>query len=499
MATQVEHLENHTARLTVDVPKDRFEKAMQSAAKRISGQLNIPGFRRGKAPYPVVLRYVGPQALVEEAMDKLSQDVYRDALTESKIEPYAPGEVEAVETDPEVVIKFLVAKQPEVELGSYRDVRVPYEIPEVTDEEVNKTIEQMRESRAVVETVERPAQLGDQVKFHVYGDAFIPQDKEATEAAEGDAEKPAEAEASAAEEQPLMVEEFIDEDMDDTLDEDAEKDLVPGFSANIVGMKAGDEKTFRISLPADFRETRYAGHDVEFKVKVEEVRSRTLPELNDDFAKKSFNGETDNLLDFRIRVRKDLQEAAKRRYDNEYVDKVMGQMVEGAKLKYPEAMIDASIHEMIDSLDRNLRNSGLSLDYYMQVQKKTHEDLHEDYHDTAIQRIERSLLLGDIARAENITIDRDTIMARIDEMAESFGDQKDQFKKVLMSPENQQGIALDLLTDAAQKRIIAIGKGEAPELPAPAEVAATTEETPAANDTTTDAPADNAASSEAAE
>jgi trigger factor len=138
-----------------------MEKAMQSAAKRIAGQVNIPGFRKGKAPYAVVLKYFGPEAVLEEAMDKLSQDVYRQALEESKIEPYAPGEVESFEPEPEVSIKFLVAKQPEVELGPYRDVRVDYAAPQVEEKVIDDTISRMRDARATSEPVEREAQLGE--------------------------------------------------------------------------------------------------------------------------------------------------------------------------------------------------------------------------------------------------------------------------------------------------------------------------------------------------
>jgi trigger factor len=480
--------------LTVNVAEDTFAKAKQDAAKRISAQVNIPGFRKGKAPYNLIVRYVGEAIVEEEAIEGLSQQIYRSALDEVHVDPFLPGQIEKYETKPEVVIKFLVHKQPEVELGAYRDVRVAYEPPQVEDQAVTDTIQRMLETRAVIETVEREAQIGDKVKMTVYGDAFHEHGAEdAHEADEAEGVTPAADAAPAVEasvegqattgeaviedahadhdhadddhdhdHSEVDIEEFIDEEIDDILSEAPNEDLVPGFSAQIVGMKAGDEKTFRIRLPKDFRDTLYADHDVEFRVKMLEVRSRTLPALDDEFAKTASDGEVDNLSDFQTTVRKNMQESANRRYDAEYSDKVLDAMVTGAACRYPEPMVQQTIDDILQSLDRNLRNSGLNLDYYMQVQRKTVDELRNDYRETALKRVQRSLVMGEIARVEAVNITREDIIARIEATANAFGDQQDSFRTYMMRPENQQNVALDLLTEGTQKRIIAIGKGENP-------------------------------------
>lgn len=497
MATQVEHLENHTARLTVNVALETFTKAKQDAAKRISAQVNIPGFRKGKAPYNLIVRYVGEAIVEEEAVEGLSQQIYREALDEAKIDPFMPGQIEKYETKPDVVIKFLVHKQPEVELGAYRDVRVPYEPPQVEDQAVTDTINRMLDGRAVVELVEREAQIGDKVKMTVYGDVFHEHGPEhahdEVEAATPDAEAaPAveatvEGQATTGEavvenahadhdhndanhdadhnDADVNIEEFINEEIDDVISDDPKQDLVPGFSAHIVGLKAGDEKTFRIRLPQDFSDARFANHEVEFRVKILEVRSRTLPVLNDEFAKTASDGEVDNLLDLRISVRKNLQEAANRRYDAEYGDKVLDGMVAGAVCRFPEPMVQQTIDDILQSLDRNLRNSGLNLDYYMQVQRKTVDDLRNDYRETALKRVQRSLVMGEIARIEAVNVSREDIVARIEATANAFGDQQASFRTFMMRPENQQNVAIDLLTEGTQKRVVAIGKGENPPIP----------------------------------
>jgi trigger factor len=327
------------------------------------------------------------------------------------------------------------------------------------------------------------------VKFKVHGDVIHdhgPHEHEHEEAAESTPEASAEAEPEAHDHEHehehehnhgVALEEFIDEEMDDVLTEDPNADLVPGFSAQLVGMKAGDEKSFKIMLTEDFREAHYANHEVDFKVTVLGVQQRTLPELDDEFAKTASNGEVENLADLRAKIRQDAETEAERRYNSEYSDKVLDGMVAGATLKYPEKMVENTTSEILESLDRNLRNSGLNLDYYMQVQKKTEADLRQEYRETAVKRLERSLVLGELARLEGVTVSRDDITNRVATMAESFGDQKDTFTKMLMKPENQQSIALDLLTEATVKRIVAIGKGENPPLPEATTDEAKTEET----------------------
>ena len=175
MNVQVEHQENHTVRLIVDVEPERMQKAMQSAAKRVGNKVNIPGFRRGKAPYNVIVRYVGPAALIEEAIDDIGDSIYKQALDETKIEPYAMAQLEEVKTDSGFQLVFMVPKQPEVELGAYRDeIRLPFEPSPITDEAVDRFMRLTQDRNAVIELVERAVQSGDQVKLHVTGIVTMP-------------------------------------------------------------------------------------------------------------------------------------------------------------------------------------------------------------------------------------------------------------------------------------------------------------------------------------
>jgi len=493
LSTQIEHLDNHSARLTVDVTADRVDKAMHRAASRIAKQVNIPGFRKGKAPYNVVLQRFGAAAVMEEAIEELGNEVYREALEEAKIEPYAPGSLENVETEPSMKLVFVVPKQPEVDLGNYRDIRQPLEIPEVEDETVTETMKAMQDREALVETVDRPAQMGDQVKLHVKGDQVHPADErdhdhahehdhehdhehegEAETKAEGETESPkaeGETEAKAEDATPeTFTTPYVDNDITAILTEDEEKDdVLPGFSAHIVGMKVGDKQSFSLAYPADYKIEGLSRHGFNLEVEIQEVQSRTLPELNDDFAKRVTNNEVDNLLDLRIRVRKDLQEARTRDAESKFADEVLDKVIEQATVKYPEDMVTEYTDDILQSLDRNLRERGLSLEHYKRIENKTDEDLRKDYREAAVKRLTRALALGELINREKLTVSDADVDEQIDKMSEQFGEQAATFRQMLNRAENKRSIAMDLITNRAFRRLIDIAQGKNPPIEEPSE------------------------------
>lgn len=478
MSTQIEHLENHTARLTVEVTPERVDKHMRDAARRISREVNIPGFRKGKAPYNVILQRVGAQNLLSEALDTLGNEVFREALDEAKIEPYAPGSLENVETEPGMKLTFVVPKQPEVDLAGYRDIRLPFEAPEVEDSAVNDAMKALQEQRALVETVQRPAQLGDQVKLHIKGERVHPADEmpEASgESVEG------EEHAEHDHEEHGHTDEFIDEELSIRLTENKdEEEIIPGFSANIVGLLALEKKSFSISFPDDYEDKRLARHTFNFEVEGKEVQSRTLPTLNDDFAKQATNNEVDNLLDLRIQMRKNLQDAATREAESKYIDQVLDKVVEQATVKFPEEMADEYVDDIIQNLDRSLRERGLSLDDYKRIENKTDDALRADYRDTAIKRLKNTLVLGKVVENEHLSVNDADVEEQIDKMSQQFGEQAQVFRKMLARAENRRSIAVDLITSKALRRLLEIGKGENPEIVVPsAQGAESAQETPA--------------------
>src|SRR5258708_15367255 len=232
-----------------------MDKAMQEAARRISREANIPGFRKGKAPYQVGLQRFGVRTVMSEAIEVLGNEVYKEALEESKIEPYAPASLEDMQTDSGVKLVFVVPKQPEVELGAYRDLRLPFAMDDVEDSAVTDAIKELQERRALVEPAARPAQFGDAVKLHITATITHPESEGHHDHDEHDEHEHAEGEEHEHHEGG-HTDPYMDDDVDVTLTDNEDKDeLMPGFSANIVDMSVGDEKTFTLAFSAEQKET----------------------------------------------------------------------------------------------------------------------------------------------------------------------------------------------------------------------------------------------------
>lgn len=446
MNVETERLDTQEAMLTVSVEAAELEKAKRRAAKRLAQRVNIPGFRKGKAPYARVLQLLGEGAIFEEALEDLGQQVYSEALDESGLNPYAPGTLENVETDPELVLSFKVPLQPEIDLGNYREVRVPFEKPQVTDEAVKEVLEDLRVRRAIVEPVTRAANWGDVATLDLFGE-LLPEGQEAPDE-----------EAEVAPENLLIDEEAFE------LVLDRERDFLPGFAEQIVGLSAGDDKTFTLDVPEDFENEQMRGRRAAFDVTVESVSARTLPTLNDTFAADVTDGKHETLLDLRMEVRRQLEEHAIHEAEGSYLDDVMEKVLEGAQLAYPPMMVEEYIDQMLDTMDQDLRQRGLTLEDYQRINGKTREELAADVAESAERRLRRALVLGKVVAEEELAPDDADLMAEMDEMVEQLGgDLGLAWMGYLNRSETaRENFRLDVMTRRAVKRLIAIAKGENP-------------------------------------
>lgn len=538
---QTEHIENHRAKLTVTVQADRFAKAMRQAARRIAKKARIPGFRPGKAPYNVIVNLYGREYVMSEALETLGQEIYREALDASDITPYAPGSLDDVSEDEGVQLIFSVPKSPEVDLADYRSIRVEYDPRQVTDEMVNDTMENLRQSQAVVEDVAREARLSDQVVFaHIQverlldddeiverdddiddddiddeniGDDSTDENDEAADHTDADA-----ASASDDEDDDDEDDEYDDE-YDDTVTlihqhnfervlQDDENDLLPGFSPEIVGMSAGDEKTFTLTIPEEYDDDEVAGSTLICEVHVETVQSRTVPEWSDDLAKRISSDEQESILDLRMEVRKRIQEELDSIATNELTEEALNKLVEGAAFLYPDEVVDDYLDDLLDELDNNLRQQNLTLDDFLTITGQDRDTIREQYRDRAIERAERALALGELIRQEELSVNEDDVMAEIDRISQQMGgpEQADVFKQFLMTPQSQVNVSNQLVSSRALDRLAAIAKGEdPPKGPAPSadsdspaetsEIAAPSDTSPAEASAapTEDSPAEHAA------
>jgi trigger factor len=428
---RTETLENRQLRLTIVVDEERSERAMRQVARQISKQVNIPGFRKGKAPYELIVQRYGEDTVRKEAAEMLVEAVYREALKEQEITPYAPGALDEVDLRP-IAFNFTISLPPTVELGDYRAYRREAEKVGVDKEEVEQTIEQIREQNAILELVERPAALGDGVVIDLVG-----------QTAEG-------AEFLKADELRMLL--------------DAEStNPAPGFAEAIVGMEAGEARTFTLTLSADFAREEYRGQEAEFTVKMTGVYESTLPELDDDLARTV--GNFDSLKELEQHVRDQLQQAAQGKADEEYARQVLEDILEQAQVEHPRVMLEETLDDMVKEMEQAVKQQArLALEEYLRFQGKTVEDLREELEPSAKARLKRALVLGEVVRLERLDVDKEEIGAHIEEVSTPWGVRADEVRASLKSATGQQAVRSRLLANKAVQRLVAIAKGEAPEL-----------------------------------
>lgn len=422
---------DRTLHMTVEVPEERVRPALQAAARQISKRYPVAGFRPGKAPYEHVVRQFGERAVYEAAIDELGQKVYAEALDQEKIEAYGPGSLEDMQLKP-MVLKFTVPLKPEVDLGDYRALRLPYTAPVIADEEVQRVLDTLRERQAVLEPVERPAAPGDVAILDI--NAFL--------------------------NEGLNPSDFLMTDKDVSVQLDAQADWpMPGFAAQVTGIAAGETRKFDLAFADDYANESLRGQTAHFEVVCKEIKSRTLPEWNDDLAKEV--GDFQTLDELRARVRSDLEKQASRAADREYADKVLEQLVGQSTITFPPVLLEQEVDDLLADLDNRLREQRLTLDDYLKIEKKTREMLREEYKPRAEARLKRALVLGRVVELDQLEVQPHEVVGEIDRMSVALGEQAGQMRTYLNSDRARQSLTLDLLTNKAVERLVAIAKGEA--------------------------------------
>jgi trigger factor len=406
-------LEDHQVKLTVEVEEKTFEDAKRRAAKKVSRQTKIPGFRPGRAPYNVVVRQVGEPVILEEALDILVQDIYPKIIEEADIQPYGPGKLENVESMEPPVLEFIVPLEAEVDLGDYRAIRKAYEPEEVTEKQVDEVIEDLQERQAILEPVDRPVEEGDVVYTQLSAERTQsdPAAVEADESQEGTQEsedlnliperpatiliRPEEAEKSQKPEQ--SDEEEADED-------EPEEWPFPGFSRQLIGLSKGDEQTITHTFAEDTQFESLRGVEAVFHVRVDDLKSRTLPELDDEFAK--LFGDYETMEELRAEIRSQLEEQARQKYNESYEDEILEQAIEEATIQYPPQMLEDEVESVIHNLEHRLENQRMDMDLYLKSREMSMEDLQEEVLPVAESRLKRMLFLYELAKAEDIQLDQ---------------------------------------------------------------------------------------------
>ncbi len=456
MKIEKEYLEEHRVRLTVDVEAEQFEKAKRRAAKNLARKVRIPGFRPGKAPYNIVARTVGEEAIVEEAIDLLLDELYPKALDEAEINPYGPGKLTDIPSMEPPRFVFEIPLAPEVELGDYRTVRLDYEAPTVTEEQVQETLQNLREMAATLEPVDRPAQEGDLVYIVISG--------RRADAAENDEDAVIMKESRF----PLLI--ATEEEVQKAIEEGETipGEPYPGFNRELIGMSAGDEKTIEYTYPEDAEDEDLRGAKAVFQVRLEEVKERQLPEIDDEFAK-TWSEDYETADELVAGIREMLQEQAEEEYNAEYRDQVVEQIIEEAVIKFPPEMLDQEIENILDDLKGDLEARGLTLEQYLQFREIDEDALREEVREVAEKRLRRGLVLDKIASEEGIEPDPQdpAMMERIQDVLRQLSITMDpkEFQRLLRDQQWTQGLLTELLVgrtiELTLERLQAIASGQA--------------------------------------
>ncbi len=448
MKVTTEELERCETLLTLEIDPRDEQELLKKAAQRIAREVNIPGFRRGKAPFTTIVRRFGLEVVQQEAIEKMGDKLLKDALKQAEVEPYAQVQLDDVSWDP-LVIKLRVPTEPKVELGDYRAIRLDAEPVEVTDEDVENTLKRLQEQVATWSPVERPAQLGDLISMTI---------------TERDGEK------------VLIENEAVEFELVEppAAEDTSQIDL----TTPLLGLSAGESKTFTIKYPANFKNVDYAGKEITITADVSGVKEKELDPLDDDFAQEV--SDFDTLEELKANIRNNLFSQRQYQADIKLGSEAVDKLIEAAPLiEWPLAMEEAEIDDEVERLERRVKEAGLTLDSYLQMQQKTREEWREGLRENVVKRLKRGLVLGKVAELEKLDVSHSEILEQAKMIADLTRGGEQLWRNIISSPTQQAAIANDVISNKAIERLGAIARGAAPEPGAPAEAEAEAESLPA--------------------
>ncbi len=472
MNLQIERTENHRAQFTIEIESQQLEDAKRKAARKISRQVRIKGFRKGKAPYGLVLRHVGEGAVLEEALEALGDVLYKQALDASKVAPYGPGVFEDFKPEPSPAFVFSVPLQPVVDLKEYLDVRLDFEESVVTDSEVDDALKEMRMRQVeVLDDEIEVAGPGHRVTIAVDSE-FVDGDPpdEATETDAEDALTAENGEADAGEEEtapyiPKKGDTFVKDDNTKIILDPNADPFVHGFVGNLIGAERGSDVLFELTIPDDDAEETIIGRRVSFVVTIKEIEAISVPELDDEFAGRISRERGDEALDaagFRQSIQDDLLRAAQDDARMEYSANVLQEIVEGAEIQYSDLMLNERIDDMIREFEGNLRQQRLRLEDYLSLTNSSEEELREQYRDDAIESLRQTLVLRELVSAQEIEISDEDLELRLDDIIGDYG-ARPELREVFDRPWMRDNIRNELVMNHLNAHLAAIGQGADPE------------------------------------
>jgi trigger factor len=389
MTANVTKLEDNKVRLDVEVPPEAVRQGVEAKVRELGRQVRVPGFRPGKAPRRVIENRLGRDYIYMEALQEQLPNWYSQAVVETDLRPIDRPEIhfdEALDEQEGFKFSATVEVRPQAKLGDYKGIEVPKREVEVSDEEVDARLEELRAQFATLAAVEgRPVQEGDFVVLDFKGERMTGGPLQGAEA-------------------------------EDYMLEVGRGELLPDFETNVVGMTAGERKRFGVTFPLDYAEQSLRGEAVLFNVHVKEIKERDLPPLDDEFVKEASEFET--LDELRTAVREQLEEALEQRSAGEFRGRVLDAVAERAEVEVPDVMVHEKAHEMVESFERSIRAQGMEPEQYYQLAGSNHGDFEQRVRPDAEDTVKKELVLDAVAVAEGIEAAEDEVMHEIEHLAE---------------------------------------------------------------------------------
>lgn len=400
MSTKIENVEKNVVKLEIEVDAQVFEECMDKAYHRKKSQFNIPGFRKGKAPRAMVERYYGEQVLYEDAINYACADAYDKAVEENGLKPVDRPEIDIVQIGKgkNFIFTATVTVMPEVTLGEYKGLTAQKDQVVITDDDVEEELKRIADRNAKLVTIEdRPVKEGDTVDIDFEGTI------------DGVPFK-----GGSAKGYTLVI---------------GSGTFIPGFEEQLVGAARGSEVDVNVTFPEDYHSEDLKGKPALFKVKINEIKEKQLPEINDDFA--SDVSEFETLDEFKADIRKKLTERAQAEADRKFEDELIDKAVENAQCDIPDVMVERRLDDILGQFDMQLRYQGMNLDRYLKMMGMEESQLRADYKDKAHKDVKTQLVLDKIAQVENISASDEEYEEELKKMAETYSQSVDDFKKHL--------------------------------------------------------------------
>ena len=419
----VEKKEKSTVVLTIEIPAEDFNAAIDRVYRRAKGSMSVPGFRKGKAPRKLIEKMYGADIFYEDALNELYPDALDAAVKEAELEVVGYPQVNVDHMGPDgVQMTATLGVKPEVKLGQYKGIEAPKDSVEVTDEDVDNEMQPLIARATTQETVERPVENGDTAVIDFEG--F--KDGEAFEGGKG-------------ENYSLKI---------------GSGSFIPGFEEQVVGMNVGEEKDLNVTFPEDYGAAELAGAPVVFKVKVNEIKADVVPEIDDEFAKDVSEFETLEELkaDLRAKVEKRKTDAAQSAFETAVMDKAIA----NAEMEVPDTMVEYELDRQMQNFEQRIAGYGMKLDQYLSMMGTNRQEFAENQRPGALRSIQQDLLLEAVVKAENIEASQEEKDAEVKRLSEEFGMEEDKVRAAVSEEQLAYGVQVQKASNVIVESAVAV-------------------------------------------